>query len=313
MYCLSSSGKRGFTLVEAIVVMSVIAILAGMLVPAGSYVICMAEEVRVANRAQQLGLALQLYFNDNSRFPGSYPAQLDDRLAPYLEQQLAEHFDNPEGFVNPGAPRAGAEPLNKSYVSPPKSVDPNRYVSSMKPGHPRARWGALFANQTVKLVTTLPVRYARAALVPGDVVQGGTVSFSTGSEVILSPATKARMVQSFRTGDGSSFHVVKLPRYDFGSVRVDAVNEDIVHVVTGAGVVCVRGGVADIDIVPVRIAGRSVEHRDGRRPGGRPGLRVDRRAARIVCQHTRRLRSLLAYVARPWRELECRSSGGMQR
>ncbi len=61
----SSYQRRGFTLVELLVVASIVAILAALLLPALANGKCSAQRVRCVNNLRQLGLAAQMYFDEH--------------------------------------------------------------------------------------------------------------------------------------------------------------------------------------------------------------------------------------------------------
>ncbi len=66
--------KKGFTLIELLVVISTIGLLMGILMPAMSRAREQAKIVAVNTELRQIGLALEMYFDDNHKYP---PTQAD--------------------------------------------------------------------------------------------------------------------------------------------------------------------------------------------------------------------------------------------
>jgi len=68
---LGPQGRGAFTLVELLVVMAIIAILAGLLMPAISAALNKAHEARTANLIHQCQIAATSFFNDHGDYPPS--------------------------------------------------------------------------------------------------------------------------------------------------------------------------------------------------------------------------------------------------
>jgi prepilin-type N-terminal cleavage/methylation domain-containing protein/prepilin-type processing-associated H-X9-DG protein len=100
--------RRGFTLLELLVVLAIIAVLVGLLVPAVQRVRESASRLRCLNNLKQLGLALHDYEGVQGAFPAGLAAPTENvytadhtaftDLLPYIEQDSAYqlyHYDQP--------------------------------------------------------------------------------------------------------------------------------------------------------------------------------------------------------------------------
>lgn len=88
--------SKGFTLVELLVVMAVIAILAGFLVPALGRSREQARRTNCMNNLKQIGLAISMYRLDNN---DAYPSSLNDLYA----ADGSKYIDNIDIFICPSS------------------------------------------------------------------------------------------------------------------------------------------------------------------------------------------------------------------
>ncbi len=111
-----TGGRRGFTLVELLVVVAVIALLIGVLVPALAGARNAAVEMQEANNLRQIGIAYGAYVNDTDRYLNTWHSMgangRRDRFRAILG--LYPYVDgNREIFLSPSAGRIG-----KSFTDP---------------------------------------------------------------------------------------------------------------------------------------------------------------------------------------------------
>jgi prepilin-type N-terminal cleavage/methylation domain-containing protein len=78
--------KRGFTLIELLVVIAIVAVLMGMLLPAVSRAREQAKVTVVNAELRQIGIAIDMYFDDNRKFPPTHEDCATGRLTDHLYQ-----------------------------------------------------------------------------------------------------------------------------------------------------------------------------------------------------------------------------------
>lgn len=83
-----SRGSKGFTLIELLVVVAILAILAGLLMPAISGARHRAQAAQCAHQLKQLGYAVQMYWNEN-----------DERLVAYSGRPYPDWYSATQGWA----------------------------------------------------------------------------------------------------------------------------------------------------------------------------------------------------------------------
>jgi prepilin-type N-terminal cleavage/methylation domain-containing protein/prepilin-type processing-associated H-X9-DG protein len=133
---IKTTPRRGFTLIEILVVIAIIAILIGLLLPAVQKVREAANRIKCANNLKQIALAAHNYHDANNRFPagGRVPVFVGDRptrgtnlwieLLPYIEQDnLYKQWDRDDNRKNvAGETNATQAQVLKLLICPSDSL-----------------------------------------------------------------------------------------------------------------------------------------------------------------------------------------------
>jgi prepilin-type N-terminal cleavage/methylation domain-containing protein/prepilin-type processing-associated H-X9-DG protein len=112
----------GFTLMELLVVMAIVALLAAMLLPSLSRARAQGHSVACKNNLRQIGIALGMYVSEHRSYPpfwSTKSCQLwPDRLLPYAPLNWTNHaWHCPAYLANGGIVKVVAEPLFLAWTS----------------------------------------------------------------------------------------------------------------------------------------------------------------------------------------------------
>ncbi|MFL5330175.1 MAG: DUF1559 domain-containing protein [Gemmataceae bacterium] len=98
--------RRGFSLIEVLVVISIMAILVGLLLPGVQKVRAAADRAACSNNLKQIALASHMHHNEFGYFPRNLEAPLFSpftAMLPYLEQDaIAQRYDRTKAPDDPG-------------------------------------------------------------------------------------------------------------------------------------------------------------------------------------------------------------------
>jgi prepilin-type N-terminal cleavage/methylation domain-containing protein len=126
---IHARGRRGFTLVETIVTVGLLAVLASFVIPSVIRKADSADPVRVANDLNAIGTALQTFSSD---MKGILPGDLQDLTQPLLVNSLCNRVSPCDSIVSHQSAYTAQQALlwKGPYLAASIARDPNALVRS---------------------------------------------------------------------------------------------------------------------------------------------------------------------------------------
>ncbi len=223
-------GLYVFTMVELLVVVAIIAIIAGMLMAALSKARESARLSFCANNVRQIGHASLLYENSWNSMP------LDN-----LPESLRSFDGNRKLYNCPSDPDHEADSYTPFYVAR-ATQDPGRYVVGCFRHVSGTRGPVLYGMSVTKTCAIQPVyRNGGHQVAFGEDLTGKTATFTDGSSAKVTGAGSMTVLMSFREPRGRTYSVVKVKWYHHCSVSATVNHGSAFEVVTPSSIASALG------------------------------------------------------------------------
>ena len=122
-------GKQGFTLLEMVIVVAIVALLAGILVPVAFNQVDDAEQARTMADIRQISSAMLLFRSDTGQWPSATVKMLygdgnaatdetkfDTATAEHLRNPLRDNSDSVNGWEGPYMTAFSQDPWGNRYI-----------------------------------------------------------------------------------------------------------------------------------------------------------------------------------------------------
>ncbi len=220
--------RRGLTLVEILVVLAVVAVMAGILVPVLYHARGAAKLAACTSNLAQISVATKMYYEDQGGPPVCE-----------LPLALADYVDSSEVFVCPEDERGTQDSYSEFFVARWDATNEQFLVGCPRHGGDK-RAAIAFGRAACEADRLLDVTWNGEQVGPGDTVTGGEMVFSDGSRVRIANGVTVGMLVSFTT-HGKPYSIIWVPEGSLGSVDCSVTPGSKFEVVTPAAIAGVQG------------------------------------------------------------------------
>jgi prepilin-type N-terminal cleavage/methylation domain-containing protein len=243
----------GFTLIEVVIVIGILAVLGSLLLPALGTARDSGRNARCLANVRQIGLGLKSFQIEYRRYPSG---SLRSALRRYMPSEgdkvyLCPFDEEPElgdSYSDFYCPRWSRE------------NGTGRYVVSC----PRHGFGA---RRTTVVLFTLgeagvklqePTEWNGYPILPGTAAVGGVLRFADGSTSVLAGTHRVEFLTSFDIGAGHSYSVLKVEDGVLGELDSTVTPGSKFEVVTPAAVAGVEG--TSFEVLTYKQAAEQIQH-----------------------------------------------------
>jgi prepilin-type N-terminal cleavage/methylation domain-containing protein len=219
---------RGFTLAELIIVIAVLAVLAGVLVPVFGQARESAKLSGCMANLSQIATAAKMYHEDHGG-----PPLVD------LPVALADYVDSGHVFRCPKDKPGSLDSYSEFFV-PRKDPKGDQFVIGCPRHRDASRVGVVFGKMSTEADRVASASWNGQPIRPGDTVTGGEMRFSDNSRVTIPDDMTVGMLCSFNT-QGRLYSIVWVPQGQQGRLDCEVTPGSKFEVVTPAAIAGVQG------------------------------------------------------------------------